>query len=223
MEKVLERLPALVDETGSFTSSTLASRLTKTFDLMGGALALDAGDCSSLAAISAAVDMLREGNCDAVLCAAGERCMDLMAYEGRSLGRFLSPRPVSVLDGHTRGGDVPAAWEARAGYAELVDRWLWSYGPGTVEDMTWWLGSTKAAVRTALDDLGEAVDPIGLTPGMLPVADIDGETAAKSAAEVAGLPGAGAGSWPQRQTAGRRAHKPAAAGYTEHRPGGRRG
>jgi acyl transferase domain-containing protein len=106
-KKLLERLPALIDETGSFTSSTLASRLTKTFDLMGGALALDSGDCSSLSAISAAIDMLRERACDAVLCAAGERCMDLMAYEGRSLGGFLSEQPTSVLDGRSCGGDVP--------------------------------------------------------------------------------------------------------------------
>ena len=105
-KRLLEKLPALVDETGSFTSSTLASRLTKTFDLMGGALALDAGDCSSLAALAAAVDMLRQGTCDAVVCAAGERCMDLMAFEGRSLGGFLADRPVSVLDGQTSGGDV---------------------------------------------------------------------------------------------------------------------
>ena len=107
-KKLLERMPALVDETGSFTSSTLASRLTKTFDLMGGALALDAGDCSSVAALSAAADMLREGHCDAVLCAAGERCLDLMSYEGRSLGRYLADRPTSVLDGRVSGGDVPA-------------------------------------------------------------------------------------------------------------------
>ena len=106
-KKVLERLPALVDETGSFTSSTLASRLTKTFDLMGGALALDSGDCSILSALSAAVDILRERACDAVICAAGDRSMDLMAYEGRSLGRLLSKAPVSVLDGRTSGGAVP--------------------------------------------------------------------------------------------------------------------
>ena len=31
---LLKRMPALLDETGSFTSSTLASRITKTFDLM---------------------------------------------------------------------------------------------------------------------------------------------------------------------------------------------
>ena len=50
-------------------------------------------------------------------------------------------------------GDVPAALESREGYAELIDRWLWSYGPGTVEDICWWLGATKTVVRTALDDL----------------------------------------------------------------------
>jgi 3-oxoacyl-(acyl-carrier-protein) synthase len=52
--------------------------------------------------------MLREGHCDAVLCAAGERCLDLMSYEGRSLGRYLADRPTSVLDGRVSGGDVPA-------------------------------------------------------------------------------------------------------------------
>ncbi len=55
---------------------------------------------------------------------------------------------------------VPPAWEARAGYAELVRRWLTTFGPGTVEDVQWWLGSTKAAVRQALVDL-EAVE-VGL-------------------------------------------------------------
>ncbi|GIF73058.1 winged helix DNA-binding domain-containing protein [Asanoa siamensis] len=49
---------------------------------------------------------------------------------------------------------VPAAYASREGYAEVVVRWLWSYGPGTVEDIAWWLGATKAVVRTALDDLG---------------------------------------------------------------------
>ncbi len=106
--KLLERMPAIVDETGSFTSSTLASRLTKTFDLMGGAVAIDAGDCSSVAAVSAAVDMLRRGHCDTVLCAAGERCLDFMSYEGRSLSGHLADRPTCVLDGLSSGGDVPA-------------------------------------------------------------------------------------------------------------------
>ncbi|CAM3380554.1 winged helix DNA-binding domain-containing protein [Nocardioides dubius] len=39
------------------------------------------------------------------------------------------------------------------GYAELVGAWLRSFGPGTEEDLVWWLGSTKAAVRRALADV----------------------------------------------------------------------
>lgn len=52
---------------------------------------------------------------------------------------------------------------SRAGYAELVDRWLWAYGPGAVEDMAWWLGRMKSAVRTALDNV-DAV-PVQLEDG----------------------------------------------------------
>src|SRR5690606_31577035 len=39
-KRLLAQMPALLDETGSFTSSTLASRITKSFNLMGGALAV---------------------------------------------------------------------------------------------------------------------------------------------------------------------------------------
>jgi hypothetical protein len=47
-------------------------------------------------------------------------------------------------------GDVPAPMKADEGYAELVGRWLRSFGPGTEDDLVWWLGGTKAAVRAAL-------------------------------------------------------------------------
>ena len=47
--------------------------------------------------------------------------------------------------------------EADAGYAELVRRWLRTFGPGTETDIVWWLGSTKTAVRRALADV-EAVE-----------------------------------------------------------------
>jgi hypothetical protein len=43
------------------------------------------------------------------------------------------------------------------GYAALVGAWLRSFGPGTEDDLVWWLGSTKAAVRRALTDV-EAVE-----------------------------------------------------------------
>ena len=54
-------------------------------------------------------------------------------------------------------GGVPPAASAEDGYAELVRRWLATFGPGTETDIVWWLGSTKTAVRRALADL-EAVE-----------------------------------------------------------------
>jgi len=48
----------------------------------------------------------------------------------------------------------PAKLSEQAGYAELVRRWLWTFGPGTEADVVWWLGATKGAVRRALADVG---------------------------------------------------------------------
>lgn len=50
-------------------------------------------------------------------------------------------------------GEVPPHLDEAAGYAELVGRWLGTFGPGTAADVQWWLGSTKTAVTRALDDL----------------------------------------------------------------------
>ena len=46
------------------------------------------------------------------------------------------------------------------GYAELVRRWLRTFGPGTLDDIQWWLGSTKNAARAAL----AAVDAVPVEP-----------------------------------------------------------
>jgi acyl transferase domain-containing protein/acyl carrier protein len=85
----LKQRPALLDESGSFTSSTLASRITKTLDWMGGAMAIDSGTASSLAALSAAADLLVSGSSDLVLCAGAQRSMDLPTYETLSLQGLL--------------------------------------------------------------------------------------------------------------------------------------
>ncbi|QBF47692.1 winged helix DNA-binding domain-containing protein [Janibacter limosus] len=39
-------------------------------------------------------------------------------------------------------------------YAQLVRRWLARFGPGTLEDVQWWLGATKGATRAALTAVG---------------------------------------------------------------------
>ncbi|WP_151081570.1 winged helix DNA-binding domain-containing protein [Nocardioides cynanchi] len=41
-------------------------------------------------------------------------------------------------------------WPEPEAYAALVAAWLRSFGPGTEDDLVWWLGATKAAVRAAL-------------------------------------------------------------------------
>ena len=87
---VIDRLPALADETGSFTSSTLASRITKTFDLMGGATAIDGGAASAVAALDVCRNFLLTGRVDCMICAAGQRSMSLSTYEQLALSGWLS-------------------------------------------------------------------------------------------------------------------------------------
>ncbi|WP_235737086.1 winged helix DNA-binding domain-containing protein [Nocardioides alcanivorans] len=60
-------------------------------------------------------------------------------------------------------GEPLVANESAAGYATLVERWLRTFAPGTEDDIVWWLGATKAAVRRALTDLGAV--PVSLDDG----------------------------------------------------------
>lgn len=60
-------------------------------------------------------------------------------------------------------GDVPAPWTAADGYRELVARWLRTFGPGTEDDVVWWLRATKGVVREAFASL-RAV-PVSLDGG----------------------------------------------------------
>ncbi|MAT16665.1 MAG: hypothetical protein CMJ46_15505 [Planctomyces sp.] len=89
-QKILKRFPALIDETGSFTASTLSSRLTKTFDLMGGAVAIDGGESSSITALATSVDILRSGDCDVMICASGQRACDFASYQMLKVNKLLS-------------------------------------------------------------------------------------------------------------------------------------
>jgi hypothetical protein len=102
---------------------------------------------------------------------------------------FPASRPRWTLARHWLD-EVPEPWSVADGYRELIGRWLATFGPGTEDDIVWWLGSTKTAVRAALaeldavqvsldsgstgwllpDDLGEAPDP-GSWVALLPVLD----------------------------------------------------
>ncbi|MET8316001.1 winged helix DNA-binding domain-containing protein [Rhodococcus erythropolis] len=74
---------------------------------------------------------------------------------GANTARFPVSRPLWTLTRHWLD-DAPIDLESADGYREIVRRWLHSFGPGTEDDIVWWLGSTKTVVRAALAEL-EAV------------------------------------------------------------------
>jgi hypothetical protein len=72
---------------------------------------------------------------------------------GRNAGNWRVSRPMwTTMDGWLGAPRRPL--DSPAGYAELVERWLARFGPGTEDDLVWWLGATKGVVRQALDDVG---------------------------------------------------------------------
>ncbi|MFE3173439.1 winged helix DNA-binding domain-containing protein [Amycolatopsis sp. NPDC059090] len=92
-----------------------------------------------------------------VLAPVGSRVLSVLAaggsvVRGDNAGRWQTSRPVWTAVEQWLGED-PGALDEREGYRELVRRWLWSFGPGTEDDLVWWLGATKTAVRRALDDV----------------------------------------------------------------------
>lgn len=72
---------------------------------------------------------------------------------GRNGGHWRLSRPMWVPMEQWLG-ERPVPLSHDEGYAELVRRWLRTFGPGTETDVVWWLGATKGAVRRALADLG---------------------------------------------------------------------
>jgi hypothetical protein len=111
-----------------------------------------------------------------------------LVVRGTNDGRWTTSRPRWTLMTSWLGEEIPLFSEAE-GVAALVECWLRSFGPGTEVDLKWWLGSTLAAVRRALADLGavevdldgqagyllpddlEATDPIDPWPALLPPLD----------------------------------------------------
>ncbi|MGH3350313.1 MAG: winged helix DNA-binding domain-containing protein [Nocardioides sp.] len=79
-----------------------------------------------------------------------------------NLGHWRLNKPAWTLTGSWLDA-VPEPLDPAAGYAELVRRWLGTFGPGTETDLVWWLGSTKSAVRAALAAVGAV--QVGLESG----------------------------------------------------------
>ncbi|NLW98682.1 MAG: winged helix DNA-binding domain-containing protein [Actinomycetales bacterium] len=95
------------------------------------------------------------------------RLLTLLGAEGHIMraenaGHWRTSRPAWVST-RTWLGAEPEPTDERTGYAELVRRWLDRFGPGTEDDLVWWLGATKSAVRQAIADIGAV--PVSLETG----------------------------------------------------------
>lgn len=68
---------------------------------------------------------------------------------GRPRGTWLSSQYRWVLTSDWVGAPLPE-WERAAAQADLVRRWLATFGPGTLADLKWWTGWTVRDTKAAL-------------------------------------------------------------------------
>ena len=103
----------------------------------------------------------------------GPRVLTTLSAAGRIVrasndGGWTTSRPRWATTASWLGDEIARCTDAE-GVAGLVERWLRAFGPGTLEDIKWWLGSTVAAARKALADLGAVeVELDGQTGFVLP-------------------------------------------------------
>lgn len=171
-----EAFPAANDVTGSFTSSTLASRITKAFDLEGGALAIDAGDASSFSALATACNLLRGNACAAVVCAGAQRALDLPSFEAAALRRSL--RPPDDLPGEGVGAVVLKRLSDARRDGNTILGILFG------EALSYHASDLATAARTSVQ---RAVQAAGLEPGQ--VIALESGTVARRAASDHGWSG----------------------------------
>ncbi len=63
----------------------------------------------------------------------------------------------------------PRRWDEGVAVRELIQRYVRSYGPVTIDDMSWWTGFTKRRCRSALEALDAQVEEVAVDgwPGPL--------------------------------------------------------
>jgi len=139
-------LPAVLGSAAARVAAQQSARLAR--DAVAGGLTTDGAAWVEQACV-ATLDLLRQEP------ATTAQLRKRLPVLGERLPPPERPgaAPTPVAPRVLLGGPVHPIAEAE-GYAELVRRWLWAFGPGTEADIVWWLGATKAAVRRALADLG---------------------------------------------------------------------
>lgn len=95
---------------------------------------------------------------------------------GPNDGSWTSSRPKWVTAGRWLGkpGDPMSVEPAQT---QLIGTWLRAFGPATAEDIKWWFGTTKTAVRKALSNIGAVDVDLHGTPGYALPDDLEPEPA----------------------------------------------
>ncbi|OBK76155.1 winged helix DNA-binding domain-containing protein [Mycobacterium sp. 1274761.0] len=91
---------------------------------------------------------------------------------GPNEGSWTTSRPQWVTAADWLPGK-PVAASPEAARAELVRRWLRTFGPATVNDVKWWFGNTLTWARHALRDVEAVEVDIDGTPGFVLPDDVD--------------------------------------------------
>jgi hypothetical protein len=91
---------------------------------------------------------------------------------GRPRGSWVSGQyRWSVIGAWLPDGAVP--WSIHDAQAELVRRWLASFGPATIADVKWWTGLPMGQVRRAVAAAGAVEVDLDGVPGLVLADDLD--------------------------------------------------
>jgi hypothetical protein len=107
----------------------------------------------------------------------GPRVLTTLSAAGRVVrasndGGWTTSRPRWTSTENWLGEEIEPRTEEE-GVAGLVERWLRAFGPGTIPDIKWWLGSTVAAVRKALAHLDAVEVDLDGQPGFVLPDDLE--------------------------------------------------
>ena len=135
--------------------------------------------------------VLQQGNQPPVTISLASRLLMLLAMDGRVIkgqpaGTWRSSQ-YEWVSLEAWGGDQLEDVDPETAEADLVARWLCSYGPGTLGDIKWWTGWTLSKTRRTLAEIGAVEVELGEEIGFVLPEDLG--TTPDPAPWVALLPG----------------------------------